>query len=152
MTCLKDQLPKVMEAYADVVNNPSFPESELPGVKQRTLAAIESQDADWHQATRFFRRQYFGSMNSPYQFMPIGDKQVVSQATPQQMQQWYQTKILKARCVLTIFGNVDLNTAQSLARQYLGGGEKVDTTPPSRSPDESKPAQGDAAIEVLSAR
>ena len=33
-----------MEVYADVVNNPTFPDTELAGVKQRILAAIDGQN------------------------------------------------------------------------------------------------------------
>ncbi|WP_428938419.1 M16 family metallopeptidase [Fontivita pretiosa] len=119
-TCLSQDLPKVMEVFADIVNNPTFPESELPAVKQRILADIQSQDADWyHQAMRFFRQQYFGPMNSPYQFLPVGRAEVVQSATRQQLQQWYQTRIRPSRKVLAIFGNVDLETASALARANL---------------------------------
>ncbi|HWP40780.1 MAG TPA: insulinase family protein, partial [Tepidisphaeraceae bacterium] len=119
-TCLNQDLPKVMEVFADIVNNPAFPEAELPAVKQRILAEIQSQDSDWyHQAMRFFRQQYFGPMHSPYQFMPVGQAQVVQSATRQQLQQWYDTRIRPSRRVLAVFGNVDLETASSLARAHL---------------------------------
>ncbi len=120
-TCLKDDLPKAIEVYADVVEHPSFPDSEIPAIKQRVVAGIESLDADWHtQAMRFFRQQYFGPTKSPYQFMPIGQKQNVVQANADQMRQWYETKVSKANRVLAIFGDVDLDQAKSLATKYFG--------------------------------
>jgi zinc protease len=121
MTCLKGDFAKAMEVFADVYSNPTFPEAELPAVKQRILAAIESQDADWlAQAQRFFKKSYFGPMNSPYQFISIGQKDVVEKATSQQLQEWYRTKIQPSRRVLAIFGDVPLEQARSIAATYLG--------------------------------
>src|SRR5207253_8658258 len=34
-TCLKEDFPKAFEAFADVVNNPAFPDSEIAPMKQR---------------------------------------------------------------------------------------------------------------------
>jgi zinc protease len=150
MTCLKGDFAKAMEVYADLVNHPSFPDSEIPPVKQRIIAAIDSQDADWQaQAMRFFRKQYYGPMNLPYQFVPLGQKEVVTPATSEQMQQWYGTKVLKNRRVLAIFGDVDLDQAQSLAKQYLGGGDKLNAAPPTGPQDDTlSPASGDPAINI----
>jgi zinc protease len=150
MTCMKPDLAKAIEVYADVVSNPSFPDAELASVKQRTLAAIESQDADWQaQAMRFFRKSYFGPSNSPYQFTTIGQKDVVSAATADQLRQWYNDRVLKGRRVLAIFGDVDLSQAQSLARQYFGAGEKVAiAAPTTAASDDVKPPEGSASINV----
>ena len=98
-------------------------------MKQRIKAAIESQDADWtQQAMRFFKKTYFGPRNSPYQFLPTGTKENVAGFNRDQAQRWYEDKILKAQRVIAIFGDIDLEKAQSLARQYLSGGNiaKVD--------------------------
>jgi zinc protease len=149
MTCMKPDLAKALDVYADVVNNPSFPDSELPGVKQRVLAGIESQDADWYtQAVRFFRKSYFSPGNSPYQFMPIGQKDVIASATAQQLQQWYNEKIINSRRVLAIFGDVDLSEAQSLAKQYFGAGPKVAAEVPAPPAENVKPAEGVASVNV----
>ena len=59
-----------------VVNNPSFPGAEVKPMKERILAQIEGEDADWEQqALRFFKKQYYGPINSPYQFLPRGTKE-----------------------------------------------------------------------------
>jgi zinc protease len=124
MTCMKGDFAKAIEVYADIVNNPTFPTEELTGEKQRILAGIEGQDADWFaQAMRFFKKSYFGPLNSPYQFTPIGQKDVVSQATSAQLQQWYQTKVIKPSRVLAIYGDIDLAQAQALATKYLAIGK-----------------------------
>jgi zinc protease len=118
-------------------------------VKQRVLAGIESQDADWYaQAVRFFRKSYFSPSNSPYQFMPIGQKDVIASATAQQLQQWYKEKILNSRRVLAIFGDVDLSEAQALAKQYFGAGPKVAAEVPAPPAENAKPAEGVASVNV----
>jgi zinc protease len=126
MSCVKDDLPQAMEVYADVVSNPGFPEAEIAAVKERIIADIERQDADWHvQAMRFFRQSYFGPTNSPYRFMKDGSKDVIASATADQMRDWYQARVLKGHRVLAIFGDVDLDTAKELAKKALGASQST---------------------------
>lgn len=128
--CVKDDLDKTLDVFGDLVFHPTFPDSE-PGrevqtVRQRILAAIAGQDADWtSQAMRYFREKYFGPANSPYRFPVIGTADTVKAMSPDDLRQWYQQKILNSRRVLAIYGNVDEQQAQALAAKYLGGGEKV---------------------------
>jgi zinc protease len=130
-SCLKEDFAKTMEVYADVVNHPSFPEAELGPIKQRTLGAIESIDSDWtNQAMRYFKKVYFGPLNSPYQFMTIGTKETVPTFTPEQLKSWYTQKILPSKRVIAIYGDVDLKDAQTLATQYFGGGPQASSASP----------------------
>src|SRR5207244_240906 len=106
------------------VNNPSFPDAELDPMKQRIEAQIASQDADWHQqAMRFFKKSYFGPKNSPYQFLPTGTKENVAEFTREQAKQWYADKVMTGRRVIAIYGDVDVDKAKSMAREYLGVGD-----------------------------
>ena len=60
----------------------------MSAVYVRILAAIDSQDADWYaQAMRFFRQKYFGPSKSPYQFIALGQKEIVGAASADQMRQ-----------------------------------------------------------------
>jgi zinc protease len=153
--CLKEDFAKTMEAYADVVNNPSFPDAEVEPMKERIAAEIASEDADWEQQSlRFFKKQYYGPQNSPYQFLVPGTKENLAKFTAEDMRNWYATKVLGARRVLAIYGDVDLQTAQTLASQYLGGGpkarplsEKPGNTP-IPTPDEATPFINVERIEV----
>lgn len=130
-TCLKEDFPKVLETYADVVNNATFPESELPQMKQRVIAAIEGQDADWtQQAFRYFKKQFFTPLKSPYQFVVVGTEKNVNAMTRQQIEDWYHKKVQTARRVLAIYGDIDLDQAQKLAEQYIGQSAKASGPPP----------------------
>jgi zinc protease len=130
-TCLKDDFEKSMEVFADVALNPTFPDDELTRMKKRVVAAIESQDADWHtQAMKFFKAKYFGPLNSPYQFLAIGLKENVEKMSRDDLDKWYRDRIIKSRRVLAIFGDVDLEKAKSVAMERLGGGDKINVDPP----------------------
>ena len=130
-TCLKDDFDKTMEVFADVVNNPAFPDSEVEQMKQRIAAQIESQDADWHaQAMRFFRQKFFGPKDSPYQFLSIGTKANLSSFTREQMQKFYAGQVMQGRRIVAIFGDVELDKARAIASAHLGGGERIANTSP----------------------
>lgn len=120
--CLKEDFAKTVEVFLDVVQNPAFPDAEVEAVKKRTVAGIEAQDADWFAgAMRFFRKEYFGEMKSPYQFMSIGQKQTVSGFTPEQTRDWYAQKVLKSKRVLAVFGDMDVKEAEQLLAPRFGG-------------------------------
>jgi zinc protease len=119
--CLKDDLGKTLDVFADLVENPSFPDGEIGPVRKRIAAAIDSQDADWFAASRrFFRQSYFGPLGSPYQFAPIGTKANLEKFTPEEIRRWYAEKVLHGRRVLAIFGDIDVEQAKSLAEARLG--------------------------------
>ncbi|HET6249425.1 MAG TPA: pitrilysin family protein [Tepidisphaeraceae bacterium] len=119
-TCMKGDFAKTMEVYADIVNNPAFDNAELAPFKKRVEAAIKGEDADWSkQAIRFFKEQFYGPMNSPYQFLPQGTEKNIDGFADAQLKERYN-KILHARRVLAIYGDVDLEQAKQLATDLLG--------------------------------
>ena len=127
---LADDFEKAMDIFADVVKNPSFAQGELDTMRKRVLAAIAAQDADWSgQAMRFFRRQYF-PQTSPYHMELIGQEPTVSAFTAQQLRDWYQQHVLASRRVLAIYGDIDVERAQKVAADLLGGGPKLPTDAP----------------------
>lgn len=135
-TCLARDFDKAFEAYADVVNNPTFPQDETAAQKKRILAAIGEQDADWFaQAQRYFKKQFFGPMNSPYQFAPIGTQKNVESFTTGQMKDWYWQKVQSAPRVLAVFGDVDPDHARQLAADLLGKGQKHPAPRPPEEPN-----------------
>jgi zinc protease len=151
-TTMKEDVEKAMDVYADVVMNPSFPEDEIAPMKKRIAAAIAGQDADWRaQAFRFFKQKYFGPQNSPYQFLGIGTTENVNAFTREQLEQWYKDKVLTGRRVISIFGDIDLNKARSLAEAKLGklpeARAKV-SPPPQDAPIPAAPEGGTASVVI----
>jgi zinc protease len=144
-------LDKAMAAYADVVNNPSFPEDEAIAVKKRTIAAIAAQDADWSaQAGRFFKKEFFGPMNSPYQFLAIGTKENVQRFTTAQMRDWYEQKVQAAPRVLAVFGDVEPDHVKQLAAELLAKGPKRPSPEHPKLPEiATPPSEGTPSVNVV---
>ena len=119
-SCLKDDFAKTLDVYADVIQHPKFDDAELAEMKQRTDAGISEQDADWTaQATRFFKQAFFGPQNSPYRFIPIGTKENVDKLTAEQLRDWYQQKVLGAKKVIAIYGDIDPENAKQLVTKLF---------------------------------
>jgi zinc protease len=124
-TFFSKDLDKAMETYADVVNNPTFPENETSAMKQRIQAAIAAQDANWEaQSSRFFKKEFYGPLNSPYQFLAIGTEKNVESFTAAQERDWYEQKVQAGPRVLAVFGDVDPDHVRQLANDLLGKGAR----------------------------
>ncbi len=118
--CLKDDLPKVAEVFADIINNPAFDEKELAAMKSRIGAAIYSQDSDWSsQAFRVFKEKYYGPLKSPYQFTAIGTRQNLDGFDAEMVRDWYEKFAMNGPRVLAIFGDVSAEEAEALATKFL---------------------------------
>jgi len=127
-SALKADFPRMLEVFADIVNQPAFPDGEVANIKKRLAADIESEDSSWFGGgMRYFRSQFFGPSNSPYRFTMLGTAKNLNSFTAEQVRQFYKDKILPARRVLAIYGDIDIAEARTLAAQYLGKGSKVGT-------------------------
>ena len=151
--CLKPEFEKTMQVYADIVNNPAFAEAELAPMKKRLTAAIKSEDADWtQQSIRFFKKEFYGPLGSPYQFLPLGTEQNVNGFTLEQVKDWYETKVRSGRRVLAIYGDVDVEKAKQLAADLFGKGPKAGPTQPTTAqvefPAETPAPAGPASVDV----
>jgi zinc protease len=143
--CLKDDWPEALAMFAELLHKPSFPAEELEPMQKRVLAALDGQDADWLAASmRYFRQQYFGPLNSPYQFIALGSQANVRGFTIQQVRDWYTKRILAAPRVIVIFG--DINTQQATAALERHFGPVRPQTP--QSPQIQTSTTTAAAIEV----
>jgi zinc protease len=130
ISCMKDDFPRTMEVFADVVNNPTMPAKQFQQIQARTLAQIAGEDAAWDaQAFKFFKKEFFGPQNLPYQFTYNGAKSTVSGFTGDQALQWYQQKILTAPRVVAIYGDISKDAAIDLARKYFGDSKVAPVQP-----------------------
>lgn len=150
-SCLKEHFPRTMEYFGEVVNQPTFARSEVEAMKVRVKAAIDEQDADWlDQALRFFRKSYYGPLNSAYQFTPPGTAENLAKFTDQQIRDYYKSRILTARRVLAIYGDIELDQARAMAGVYVGSADKTEASiAPAKAPVRQPAAAGKAAIEIV---
>jgi zinc protease len=120
-SCLSGGFDSFLGLYADVVTHPKFADDELAAMKQRVDADIAGEDANWDaQAIRFFKQSFFGPTGSPYQFMPVGTTANVDKLTADQLRKWYDEKVLGGRKVLAVYGDVDPDHADAVARRLFG--------------------------------
>ena len=117
-SCMKADFARAYEAFADLVNNPTFPDAELSPIKKRVLAQIQGQDADWtNQAFRFFKKTYYGPMASPYQFMSTGTSANVESFTIEQVRNWYANQVTPRKKVVAVFGDIDPRIVEAMIRK-----------------------------------
>lgn len=135
-SCLKDNFPKLLELYADIFKNANFPDGEIGPMKQRIYAAIASEDSVWNnQAINFFKSIFFGQMDSPYRFIPLGSKENVKSFDRTQIQGWYD-KARQSRRVLAVYGDINLDeTRQLLEKNFADAPKVADTSHPAIQPD-----------------
>ena len=130
VSCASKDFAKTMNVYADVVSHPAFDPTQVEMMKRRIAAAIDGEDAAWDgQAFRYFKQQYFGPKNLPYQFEVLGSKENLAKISADDVKGWYAGKIMTAPRVLAIFGDIDERTALAAAEKYFGGGTAIPTPP-----------------------
>jgi predicted Zn-dependent peptidase len=115
---LADDLPRTLPVFADVVLNPSFPADELENYRERTLAAIaRADDRLFTSANRFFMSKFFPG--HPYGRMTLGTKAAVEKLDGAKLAAFHDRIIAAPNGVLAIFGDIDLDRAEALAREQF---------------------------------
>ncbi len=117
-TVLKDSFAEAMEIFADVIQRPTFPAEKLEVLRPPLLASVDKVDEHWSsQLQKFFRGKFF--TNSPYGMLTVGSKDVLGDATAEQLAAYHAKHILAASSVLTICGNFDAASARRQIQQIF---------------------------------
>ncbi len=104
--CLKEDLPQVLELFADVVLNPTFPDGQWQIMRPRLLADIDRQSDSWYgQLHRHFRKSYFGDF--PWAYMTHGRRQTTEELKAEDLAKYYRQRISAEESVLAVFGDID---------------------------------------------
>jgi zinc protease len=119
----RENLPAVMRLVAEVLREPSFPESEFDQLKRETLAGIEQNKSEPTQMAF----TAYGRALSPY---PKGDVRYVTTseeditdvtaATLEQSRQFYKDFYGASNATLTVVGDFDPKEVSTLATQLFG--------------------------------
>ena len=129
---LSGDLPRALEAAADVIRNPSFPQQEIDRLRPQILAAIERQKDNWReQLFQSFRREWFGA--HPYRNSAVGLALDVTAFTREDMAAFHRAVCLPNNMVLCIFGDVDPAQVKALVEKLFGdwpAGKFVAPQPP----------------------
>ncbi|MCK4602368.1 MAG: insulinase family protein, partial [Phycisphaerae bacterium] len=133
-TVLDDSFDGAIEILADVIIRPTFSKKELEILRPKTLVAIDRQDEEVRsQLMKFFRSKFF--TDSPYRFLPSGNKEVAAAATPQQIAAYHRAHVKAGASVLAVCGNFDAAAARKKIERLFAemptGGSPM-ATPPTR--------------------
>lgn len=116
---LKEDFDVALDLFTEMIRDPSFPAKELDTVRDNTLSAIAARSDNWNSdITTKFRRHFFG--DHPYGNDTLGEKGSVESLTRDDVRACYQRLTVPTRGVVTIFGDVDPETALAAARERFG--------------------------------
>lgn len=116
---LKQDLPKLLDLFADVTLNPSFPQDEWAKLRPRLVAAIARQNDTWSGELRAkFREAYFGG--HPWSQLPLGRAEVVDKLTTEQLADFYRRCLGAADTVIAVFGDVEPEAVKKEIEKRFG--------------------------------
>nr|MBA2734831.1 insulinase family protein [Acidobacteriota bacterium] len=103
---LSKHMDRALEIYADVVTNPSFPESELDLQRKSRLASLMQRRDDANAIAGVVYSSLLYGRNHPYGHPAIGDEQSVGAITNDDVMGFYQTYYRPNNAALIVTGDV----------------------------------------------
>lgn len=114
---LTRHLPTVMEVFADVVRNPTFPEDEFQNEKRRMLSGLEVQlSQPGTLASRQFRSQVYGA--HPYGEEPLPES--VERITRSDLESFHAERYTPRGALLVVAGDIGPDQARAMAEERFG--------------------------------
>jgi zinc protease len=120
---VRENLPAVMRLVAEMLREPSFPESEFEQLKREELAGIEEGKSEPTQiAFTAFNRMLnpFPKGDVRYVSTPEEDVTQTNAATLDEARQFYKEFYGASNATLTVVGDFDAKEVAGLARQLFG--------------------------------
>ncbi|HEY9597460.1 MAG TPA: pitrilysin family protein [Cyanophyceae cyanobacterium] len=116
---LATDLPILIESFADVVQNATFPSDQLELTRQQTLTALKVQlDTPAQVAIRTFQQNVYPD-NHPFHAFPTADS--VQRISREDLVKFYQEHYRPDTTVLTLVGDFDPQKVRSLLETQLSG-------------------------------
>jgi zinc protease len=118
MNLMSGDLDKGLDIFEDAVKNASFPLDELVKQKKKIIAAIREQEKDiFDKGLLEFRSLLYG--DHPYSMRILGELDSLKQLTRDDIVSFYQKYWGPKRAVLTVVGDIDVETVTSdLIRRF----------------------------------
>jgi zinc protease len=135
-TGLSETFPQLMALFADVLLNPSFPESELAVQKQRQKAQLmQSRGQPRFLANELFSRAVYGSHPASVVAPTVAS---IDAMTPALLHKWHDERYVPQNSILGVAGDVTADQVREALRA-LAVWKRTDLAMP--EPPASKPAQ-----------
>ncbi|HKF44764.1 MAG TPA: insulinase family protein [Thermoanaerobaculia bacterium] len=137
MEVLKRNLASAVELMADVVRNPTFPESEVEREKKRHLDALAQQEKNGGAVAARIRSMLVFGPDHPYGRAAQGLRGTIERITRADLAAFHRTQWTPGGSALVFAGDVTLAEARSLAEKAFGswsGGAPPEVAVPPASP------------------
>lgn len=138
-SCIKRSLEPMLALVGELLNEPSFPESELAQLKRETQAALlELTDSDQSLASIHLRRALF--RGHPYGRPSLGTRATLARIELDKVVARYREGIALAPRLVGFSGAIKHEEAERLTAKYLARGTK--NVAPGLSPPEASVSKG----------
>ncbi len=142
---LKEDFDAALTIFADILQNASFPKEEFAKVQKRRLNAIAGKDDDWQgQLYHRFRQEFFGK--HPYATTALGRKETIAAMTAADVRQCYRQRLVPARGVVAVFGDINEKEVLTRLRTALGDFKRPAPPAPAAAP---RPARRQAVTQTV---
>jgi zinc protease len=117
--CLTEHLDRALTLLAEVVQTPTFPETEFDKLRKqvRTSLAVSAAEPSY-KAERELRRRLYGS--HPYARTPSGEIEDLDALKAADLAPWWTTYARPDQATLIFAGDVEAEKAVELAQKVLG--------------------------------
>ena len=110
---------EIVELASEILRNPTFPTDEIDLEKKLTIQSIRSQrEQPFNLAFAQLRENMYAA--HPYAMSVLGKEETVATLTSYDLQNLYQELFRPDNLVVSISGNIDLQSAISLLEKTLG--------------------------------
>jgi zinc protease len=134
VNALVARLPESLDLFSDILLNPTFPASELPRLKQQTIAGLQQARVDASAiAGRLAPRLVYGE-NHPYAASSKVTEADVSAMNSADLAAFYRTWVRPDLATLLIVGDTTLAKITPLLERHLGGWKAPAGAPPKIGP------------------
>lgn len=117
-SCLRDDLWRALEVFADVIMHPTFPPPELDNVRRLMAAELASQQDDWQEEVAQLFRQTFFTV-SPYRMSPAGNATALQTFQRDDVVAFHQRYAVPNNMVLALVGDIDLEATRMAVEQMF---------------------------------
>jgi predicted Zn-dependent peptidase len=116
---LSRHLPKLVELFADVAMNPSFPEADFRRVQdERMVSLLQQRDQPHAVAAKAFSEVFWGK--HPYGHWLSGTEESVRGMTPRELAEFHARRWTPAGAELVVVGDVKEAELRALLEPMLG--------------------------------
>ena len=141
---LMESLEQTLDVFADVVRNPSFPQTEVDRYKTRTLAQLQFQRSNAQfLAQEQFSKAIYGDHPASLAAPPA---ESIKKLTSKDLAAFHSTYYRPNNAILTVVGDVTMKSIMPLVEKAFGDWQKADV-PAVTIP--AAPAQSGAKIFLI---